>query len=1149
MNRFIGILLFLFLGFGLSANNIKVTQPVPNFMELNYGTLLTLNFTLTWENSWRDDYNHDAAYIFIKYKLKTDPQESHLDEGWKHVWLSNTGTFTDVNRAIAYDSWFSPLSMGIENKNTGVYIFRKNKGTGNNEVNVSLKWDVSMNPELEIGDFQQQRVMIAVQALEMVYIPRGAFRIGDGVANKGFRKSYFPISREHDILSDTLVITASGGDPYQAVKRINDNVAAGSGTWNPQVPASGNIWWQVDFGEGNEKTIRYFAINADPMKSVNYYPTTYTLYGIKNIGDSPIELWSGSGVDTWSFIKDSYPGHKAIKINSPNLSQGPFRYYYFLIGKMNQGTPWVKTIAMTDKEIAPGIDHSVLIEEKTTLLDSIKGLSARDGGNWTGTLPASFPNGYEAFYVMKYELSQEQYARFLNKLTYVQQRSILGDKTEGQLDKLQEKQYIFGDPLQPTLRNGIVVLSKSDGMPVSFGNNLNPEDPVGEDGDGQDIACNYMGIYDMLAYADWAGLRPLSEMEYEKMCRPLYPAPLIRGGYAWNTQNLGKAENLQNEGKSDENIASGNANYGNAVEGPVRVGAFSGDEADRQKSGGSFWGVMELSGNLNEMYYNVNNRGLTLLEKQTATSFDHGDGSLDGDGRYNGYNGSSMQWSRNTADIALRGGSFRSRRHELQVSDRSHYTGNFDELYERGEASTFRLGHSVPPVQEITSVLTLRNQLTTSEASVKDTICSTDTEYIITGNQPAADGLCQYLWYLREGNGEWRLLEGENSRDLDYRYLNNNTTALKTFEFKRRVITPYGDSDINKSSDRTVTVIVDRAAVCHINTLIDTIYADGKAKDGFYVDSDAASTFIWKWLRNGSEEVILEHEKEQGYTNLETDFWSHYVPENNDFKSKDGRGNMYGNQKLQLVRYSKGLTTCPVVFNMELFIESTDSLKVVYSDALSLEECGKKHIKDRRDDKIYATTLIGDQCWMAENLRFGGVNVGTWARSEVYGYFYTWQEANACTNGVSNAQKRGICPEGWLIPSNADYTELVKLMKNSEAGKKLKSSRYWAYAGSQELVGTDSVRFGVIPAGYKWGGSVRSLSTQARFWTCQARYTNNGYGWWGWWGWWGDRWDGYSVTFNYNSNAVDGPRHYGENNWWASGWDMASLRCVRKYNK
>ncbi len=42
------------------------------------------------------------------------------------------------------------------------------------------------------------------------------------------------------------------------------------------------------------------------------------------------------------------------------------------------------------------------------------------------SLPAAFPKGYAAFYIMKYEISQEQYVGFLNKLTQTQQTARTG---------------------------------------------------------------------------------------------------------------------------------------------------------------------------------------------------------------------------------------------------------------------------------------------------------------------------------------------------------------------------------------------------------------------------------------------------------------------------------------------------------------------------------------------------------------------------------------------------------------------------------------------------------------------------------------------------------------------------------------------------
>ena len=46
----------------------------------------------------------------------------------------------------------------------------------------------------------------------------------------------------------------------------------------------------------------------------------------------------------------------------------------------------------------------------------------------------------------------------------------------------------------------------------------------------------------MLAYADWSGLRPLSELEYEKMCRVLYPELPSSPDYAWGSVSPSPAE-------------------------------------------------------------------------------------------------------------------------------------------------------------------------------------------------------------------------------------------------------------------------------------------------------------------------------------------------------------------------------------------------------------------------------------------------------------------------------------------------------------------------------------------------------------------------------------------------------------------------------
>jgi len=205
----------------------------------------------------------------------------------------------------------------------------------------------------------------------------------------------------------------------------------------------------------------------------------------------------------------------------------------------------------------------------------------------TGSLHEHYPTGLEGFYSMKYSISQQQYVDFLNKLTPSQAST---------------RAYTGGGN-----RNGISV---SDGV-------YSTTNPF--------VANNFMSWMDGAAYMDWAGLRPMTELEYEKAARG--PANPVANEYAWGSTSVTRATGLSNEGEADEvpTPAGANANYwagANPISGPVRVGSFAHGSTTREQSGAGYWGIMELSGNLSERPVTVGNdtgRGFTGL---------HGNGQL-----------------------------------------------------------------------------------------------------------------------------------------------------------------------------------------------------------------------------------------------------------------------------------------------------------------------------------------------------------------------------------------------------------------------------------------------------------------------------------------------------------------------------------------
>jgi len=218
------------------------------------------------------------------------------------------------------------------------------------------------------------------------------------------------------------------------------------------------------------------------------------------------------------------------------------------------------------------------------------------------TIPAAFPKGYQASYMMKGEISQGQWVAFFNTLTATQ-------KSTRDITAASGKN---SDSL--TYRNN-----------VSWSGSGNATLP--DQGSGATyewVAMNYMSWADLTAYLDWAGLRPMSELEFEKAARGIQRA--VSGEYAWGSTSITQATSISNAGLSNERAQSGaNAAYGShaSVQGPLRVGSFAYGVATRIASGGGYYGVMELSGNLWERPVTVGN--------STGRSFAgryHGNGAL-----------------------------------------------------------------------------------------------------------------------------------------------------------------------------------------------------------------------------------------------------------------------------------------------------------------------------------------------------------------------------------------------------------------------------------------------------------------------------------------------------------------------------------------
>ena len=245
----------------------------------------------------------------------------------------------------------------------------------------------------------------------------------------------------------------------------------------------------------------------------------------------------------------------------------------------------------------------------------------KDDGNYGGmaskddfnddtprTLPDEFPKGYNAFYIMKYELSQGQYRDFLNTLTRAQQAyrisvNISGTSVPNNYYFMDGNDTSGGTSLSPQFRNGIRCAASipASPAPVTFFCDLNNNGIANQADDGEWIACNYVSWVDLAAYACWSGLRPMTEFEFEKACRG--PSTSTPGEYAWGTAELTPVTGINNSGLINETgsyitgTGNGLCNSNNGDIGPLRSGFAATSNTTRITAGASYWGAMDLSGN------------------------------------------------------------------------------------------------------------------------------------------------------------------------------------------------------------------------------------------------------------------------------------------------------------------------------------------------------------------------------------------------------------------------------------------------------------------------------------------------------------------------------------------------------------------------
>jgi uncharacterized protein (TIGR02145 family) len=202
---------------------------------------------------------------------------------------------------------------------------------------------------------------------------------------------------------------------------------------------------------------------------------------------------------------------------------------------------------------------------------------------------------------------------------------------------------------------------------------------------------------------------------------------------------------------------------------------------------------------------------------------------------------------------------------------------------------------------------------------------------------------------------------------------------------------------------------------------------------------------------------------------------------------------------------------------------ATNEVGTAYGNEVSFTSaafnCGTSTITDI-DDNVYQTVQIGNQCWMKENLRTTryadgtSISLGSSTSTStpyryypncdsnnvsIYGYLYNWYaimyNSPSSTNNPSGVQ--GICPNGWHVPSNAEWTQLTDYVSSqtqflcslpTNISKALASNTGWSNSSQTCAVGNNqssnnATGFTAFPAGYYCSTGCQSFGRYASFWT------------------------------------------------------------------
>ncbi|GHU85214.1 hypothetical protein FACS1894153_0020 [Bacteroidia bacterium] len=686
MKKYIVSILILFASVALlTASNIQIKNiaALKKNLVADTARTITVTFDISWDYSWKATTpdNWDAAWIFMKYKIEDGLwKPASITKGSKMA-ANTSPAASEFSIQYGTSNKYNYEGVNIKKDTVGLFLYRNTIGSGTNDIR---QFELVWNTE-NLGIKQQHAISVKVFAIEMVYVRDGAFYIGDDISRNRLMKrgdrlfsqlttpqSNFNGGGNYNNVAPKCLVSAwayapessyngSAGNASNVVYVLNDPANALYGTklrtfdfeysYTAAQYKGINMFDSVGYTNNpifhtrNYAGWQSFQLEYTAAKRITwgefvvYYHenNSYTIKGFYVQGSNDGQNWTlvhgSDGYFDPMNATYNYPqniSHRFTNTYNPIVFDNPGSYTYYKFNFMTNAYLNICDVNLFEEDVN---DDDIAINKIVNENKLYYGIDS---------IAPEFPKGTKGFYVMKHELSQAAWTDFLNTLTYDQQLRHFGPDNNAPTNYISVS--AVGMPHLGTVassypqRQRVKIKERATTGPAVFGvSAMTSAWDWDEENQGGNLPMHGLAWTDVLAYLDWAGLRPLTELEYEKMCRG--PKKPVLYEYAWGTSYLTMYATGVDQANFPAEIPTpamaNNASVNNVFTAstttlgapastyfPVRCGSFARDNTTREEAGASYWGILNAADNVAERY--------VVVSSKSGRAFNggHGDGEL-----------------------------------------------------------------------------------------------------------------------------------------------------------------------------------------------------------------------------------------------------------------------------------------------------------------------------------------------------------------------------------------------------------------------------------------------------------------------------------------------------------------------------------------